>query len=303
MPQNCLNTLLIPIRKSAMKEVRDSNNYRPIALATVISKLFERVILHSTSNMLSTSDNQFGFTANHGTDMCVFVLKQVVDYYVNHGRPIFSVFIDSSKAFDKVSHNILFEKLIERNIPSCFVRLLCFWYSHQQMTVKWGNCFSSFTVSNGVRQGGILSPYVYGVYVDEMSADLNRIKMGCYIGNHKINHLMFADDLRCFAPSIQGLRKLVRICEKYALGHVINFNSDKTVGMYFTSPLLKLNIQPFVSINGSSIKFVSDTKYLGVLLNQRAKDDQDILRQVRYLYCAANTARSKFHRCSNDIKT
>ena len=42
---------------------------------------------------------------------------------------------------------------------------------------------------------------------------------------------MFADDLCCFAPSIQGLRKLVRICEKYTLGHVINFNPDKTVGM------------------------------------------------------------------------
>ena len=160
MPQNCLNTLLIPIRKSAMKEVRDSYNYRPIALATVISKLFERVILNSTSTMLSTCDNQFGFKVNHGTDMCVFVLKQVVNYCVNHGSPIFSVFIDSSKAFDKVSHNILFEKLIERNIPSCFVRLLWFWYSHQQMIVKWSNCFSSFTVSNGVRQGGISSPYM-----------------------------------------------------------------------------------------------------------------------------------------------
>ena len=136
-----------------------------------------------------------------------------------------------------------------------------------------------------------------------MSADLNRIEMGCYSGNHKINHLMFADDLCCFAPSIQSLRKQVRICEKYALGHVINFNPDKTVGMYFPFPFLKLNIQPTVSISGSSIKFVSDTKYLGVYLNQRAKDDQDILRQVRYQYCAANTARSKFHRCSNDIKT
>ena len=76
-----------------MKEFQNSNNYRPIALATIILKLFERVILNSTSTMLSTCDYQFGFKANHGTDMCVFVLKQVVDYYVNHGSPIFSVFI------------------------------------------------------------------------------------------------------------------------------------------------------------------------------------------------------------------
>ena len=80
---------------------------------------------------------------------------------MNEEVRFFSVFVDSSKAFDRVSHNILFDKLIERNVPLCFVRLLSFWYVRQRMVVKWGNCFSTyFSVSNGVRQGGILSPYL-----------------------------------------------------------------------------------------------------------------------------------------------
>ena len=104
---------------------------------------------------------------------------------------------------------------------------------------------------------------VYG-----MSADLNRIEMGCHIGNHKINYLMFADDLCCFAPSIHGFRKLVRICEKYALGHVINFNPDKTVGMCFPSPLLKLNIQSTVSIRESNrLKYRSGSGSRNLIFN------------------------------------
>ena len=133
-------------------------------MASVISKLFERIILDSTIALLSTCDNQVGFKAKHGTDLCVFVLKQIVAYYNERGSPVFSVFVDSSKAFDRVSHNILFDKLIERNVPLCFVRLLSFWYVRQRMVVKWGNCFSTyFSVSNGVRWD-FTSLFVRSVY-------------------------------------------------------------------------------------------------------------------------------------------
>ena len=72
--------------------------------------------------------------------------------------------------------------------------------------------------------------------------------------------------------------------------------------MLFPSPTLKLTFQPNINLDGCAIKFVSDVKYLGVCLNQYVKDDADINRQVRYLYCTANTVRFQFHRYSEPIK-
>ena len=89
------------------------------------------------------------------------------------------MFLDASKAFDRVNHSILFSKLISRNVPMIFIRLLQFWYKNQAMKVRWGNVTSnSINVSNGVRQGGVLSPYLFSIYVDDLSADLNKVKAG-----------------------------------------------------------------------------------------------------------------------------
>ena len=68
--------------------------------------------------LLATTDNQFGFKPKHGTDMCIFILKQTVSYYVNKDTPVFSAFLDASKAFDRTNHNLLLATLIKRNVHS-----------------------------------------------------------------------------------------------------------------------------------------------------------------------------------------
>jgi len=122
-------------------------------------------------------------------------VKQTVSYFVTHDSSVHAVFLDASKAFDRVLHKKLFEKLIQRKVPMCFVRLLKHCYKEQTMQIKWGKHFSElFHVSNGVRQGGVLSPYLFAVYLDDLSNELNNIKAGCYLGEVLLNHLMFADD-------------------------------------------------------------------------------------------------------------
>ena len=88
------------------------------------------------------------------------------------------------------------------------------------MFVKWGNVTSSvFTVSNGVRQGGVFSPYLFNVYMDGLSTTLNTCQTGCYSGVSKVNHLMYADDLVLLSPCTVGLSRLLKCCDDYAVSH------------------------------------------------------------------------------------
>ena len=132
--------------------------------------------------------------------MCIFTLISVIKYYTQQRTPVYSCFLDASKAFDRVNHWKLFNKLIIRKVPLLIVRMLIFWYSNQEMCIKWGqSCF--FTASNGVRQGGILSPRLFAVYVDDLSKQLSDARSGCFIGHQCINHVMYADDICLLAPS------------------------------------------------------------------------------------------------------
>ena len=71
-------------------------------------------------------------------------------------------YLDASKAFDKINQCVLFSKLLVKNIPNGIVRFLFVWYAKQNFYVQWNNNMSNqFNVSNGVRQGGILSPYLF----------------------------------------------------------------------------------------------------------------------------------------------
>ena len=143
--------------------------------------------------------------------------------------------MDASKAFDRVNHHRLFEKLDKRGIPGYILRIIVFWYENQTMAVRWGNLISnSFQVSNGVRQGGILSPYLFNMYMDELSARLNNLKIGCSIDDLFINHLMYADDLVLISPSTRGLSRLIEECQKYGLEFDILFNSSKSAVMFLS---------------------------------------------------------------------
>ena len=133
VPGDLIKVVLVPLLKSKSGLITDSDNYRSIALANILSKLLEHVIPSRCEVYLTTSDNQFGFKSKHSTDQCLFAFKEVVRYYIRHGSPVFACYLDAnaSKAFDRVNHWTLFNKLVKREVPSYLVK-----YHNQSFCVR-----------------------------------------------------------------------------------------------------------------------------------------------------------------------
>ena len=303
LPESLLDVTIIPIIKNKAGNINSIDNYRPIAIASVLSKILEKILLSRLEVFLITTSNQFGFKKKHSTDQCIYLLKEIVQMYSTLNSSVFLCFLDASKAFDRVNHRKLFNLMKVAGIPGYIIRILVFWYSSQRMCIRWGSTHSDFFhVSNGVRQGGILSPYLFCFYVNNLSSHLNSVNTGCIVGNSCINHLMYADDLVLISPSVSGMDELLKGCEEFAAEHDVLFNASKSVSlMYLNSSLKGEKLPPFY-LNGAALPISESTKYLGHILNSNQRDDEDIVRQCRTLCASANTLIRKFYMCSPSIK-
>ena len=183
------------------------------------------------------------------------------------------------------------------------MRILVYWYENQSMCVRWGKMLSKpFNVSNGVRQGSVLSPRFFSVYMDDLSKKLNELNIGCTIGNFIISHMMFADDLVLISPSTRGLSTLLSECQKYGIDCDIVFNPKKSAIM-FIRPDYMLNIRmPVFKINDEKIEVVKSYKYLGHIMCDTLSDDLDILRQRKKIFAQGNSLLRKFFMCSIEVK-
>ena len=246
-----------------------------------------------------------GFKKKMGTEMCVFTLKEIIRYYNLQNSHIFVCFMDASAAFDRISYYSLFHKLLKRLVPLYLVRILFYWYFNQLVCVRWNQEQSYFfTVSNGVRQGGILSPLLYNVYMNDLSNNLNNLPVGCVIQKTLINHLMYAGDVVLFAPSVKGLQRLVNTCHLYGEDHNIKFNTLKTVCMHIKPRSSKwLGEVPRITLGNTILKNVTEFTYLGHIVTNDLSDDADILKHVRSLYCKANTLIRKFSNYTDAIRS
>ena len=303
VPECMMDSLLVPLVKDKKGSLTSSDNYRPLMLTNIASKILELVILDRYEEKLCTSDNQFGFKAKHATDMCVFTLKYILEYYKNLNSLVYICFLDLSKAFDKVNHWILFDKLLDRKIPVIIVRILVIFYCQQKCYVNWGGMLSTpFSITNGVRQGGILSPYLFNIFTDELSYRLSNSGVGCQINGMPINHLQYADDSVILAPTPNALQKLLDICGNFALEVELMYNIKKTVCMAIKPKWLKDIENVDVYLNNKPIKLVTEHKYLGIMISQDLCDDIDIKQQKRALYARGNVLIAKFRKCSMDVK-
>ena len=278
---------MIPLIKDHSGNHYDSGNYRGITISPTISKLFEHSLKLVFFYSLTTSPHQFGFKKSSSTVHALHCLKETVNHYIHHGSRVFCTFLDASKTFDRLVHSGLFVKLIERQVPLAFLEIIISWYDGLRCRVKWGESFSPwFSITAGVRRGGVLSSDFYCIYVDGLLQQLKQLKKGCYFIRHFAATLFYADDMCVMSPSIKGLESLLRVCENYCAKWDINLNAKKSRNLYFGK---RTDIKYDIILNGSKVEWAAQWKYLGVTLKSGKRFGCSVTDRIKKLYCCANS--------------
>ena len=161
-------------------------------------------------------------------------MMETISYYNANGSNVYALMLDASKAFDMVNYCKLFIVLLKRKVSPLILRLVLYMYTKQKLQVRWGSSMpSQFTACNGVKQGAIISPILFSIYMDGLFEQLEKSGVGCHMGNHYTGCIGYADDLTLLTPTQSGLKVLTDICKKYAHEYRIHFYGTKSRYLIF----------------------------------------------------------------------
>ena len=225
--QSLLACAFLPLLKNSLKNPGDTNSYRAIACYSLLLKLFDQCVLIVWGHLLSSDSLQFGYKVGTGTAQCSWMVMEVANYYMRNGTFPIMTLLDCSKAFDMCKYSILFRKLMEKGLPAVVVRALIMVYERQYAWVRWGKARSDlFSIVNGTRQGSVLSPTLFAVYMDEILTSLRDLGVGCYVGEVFMGALWYADDLVLLAPSRTALQLMLNVCQDFGSKNNLLFSTD-----------------------------------------------------------------------------
>jgi hypothetical protein len=266
VPDQFCHSYTVPLLKCSSNSKLTVDDYRGISISPVISKAFEHCILSKFGTYFITSDNQFGFKKNVGCSQAIFCAHSVVSKYIENGSTVNLCAIDVSKAFDKMCHHGLFLKLMTRNLPLSLLHLIDFWFSHSITMVKWLGVYShSFELKCGIRQGGVLSPYLFAVYINSVIDEIQASHIGCHFGSLSCNVILFADDILLLSPSVSALQDLLYICESELAALDLSINAKKSCCIRI-GRRHNISCANLITASGKSINWNVEMRYLGIFL-------------------------------------
>ena len=295
MSESLLIATIIPLIKDKKGDIESSDNYRSIALSSVILKVFDWVMLTLFEDILALDDLQFSYQRQCSTNMCTWMVVESINDFRRKNSNIYACFMDMKKAFDMVKHSTLFNKLFIRNFPPIYLRLLLFMYRSQSAKVKWNGILTkAFSIKNGVKQGAVLSAILFCIYIDDLIKELRKKRDGCWINGGYVGIIVYADDVVLISPSIDGLQNMINSCNEYANSHNLTFSThenpakSKTKCIAFVTE--KMNLRN-MNLNGKQLPWVKSVKHLGTTLHLNKTGtcslNQDVLEK-RAIYIAKN---------------
>ena len=280
--ESLLACSFLPILKSSLKDPANPGSYRAIAGSSLILKVFEMVVLLLWGHLLSSDSLQFGYKAKTSTVQCTWMVSEVVQLMLRNGiSPIVTV-LDCSKAFDKCKFSILFQRLMERGLPPVVIRVLAYVYMNQYGWVRWGTSSSSLmNLTNGTRQGAILSPYFWAVYLDPLLVRLRQLGLGAYIGGLFMGAVCYADDVLLIAPSRGAMQRMLYEVEMFAAEASIEFSTDpdpkksKSKCIFVTGNKRNVEKPAPLKLCGRELPYVKEADHLGNIITENGDMDKD----------------------------
>ena len=261
---------IIPVHKKNDKQL--VNNYRPISLLPIFGKIFEKIIFNKIYNFLLEekllNPNQSGFRPS---DSCINQLLAITHeifeaFDCNPPLEVRSVFLDISKAFDKVWHEGLLYKLKSMGISGELYSLLENYLSGRlQRVVLNGQTSTWRPILAGVPQGSILGPLLFLIYINDLPDGL------------KSNAKLFADDTSLFtvvkdkSDSANTLNNDLFLISKWAYNWKMLFNPDpsKPAQEVLFSRKKQIQVHPTISLNNVQVEKVAHQKHLGIILDEK----------------------------------
>lgn len=258
---------IIPIHKSGSHT--DTANYRPISLISIFSKIFEKIIKSRLTSFFDKykiiTDNQYGFRKGLSTELALLKLHNNIIYNMNKNNHNLLVFIDFSKAFDSVHHEILFLKLEHYGIRGTPLNLIKSYLTNRTQYVKIENEISTnLPVISGVPQGSVLGPLLFIIFLNDIINASSDSKL-----------VIYADDCTLYSNS-PNLDKLLHHSEQYLLNIdkwsmlnklIINLKKTKFMITSWNRNFSTENVQ--LNLNGNPITRVDTFKLLGVVFDAK----------------------------------
>lgn len=250
------------------KSLRDPTNWRPISLLSGLSKLLERAMLtrlqaHSDQTNLLI-DQQYGFREHHSTNHQLLRVVNRISNGFNWRRHTAAVFLDVSKAFDRVWHIGLVHKLAKADFPPHLVNLVASYLGGRSFHVALGGERStSRPITAGVPQGSIVAPFLFNVYTNDIPVNTGNSELALYADDAAL--LVQSRSVRLIEKNLQPA--LDTLCAWYTDWR-ISINSTKTTATFFTRRSNKIRA-PKANILGTELQWQTTSKYLGVVLDSR----------------------------------
>lgn len=264
--------LICPIYKRTGAET-ELDNYRPITLLSIVSKLFEtllntRLMEWAEKNRV-LCDEQGGFRTKRGCADQLFILKEVWCSRRERKRQTLAAFLDVKSAYDRVWRTGMWHQLFMCGVRGKAWRMLRAMYEGMQRSaIVDGQRTVPFPVDVGVSQGSVLSPFLYSIFIDGLIRALKAdSSLGVEFSGEMLVGLLYADDIVILAPDAATLQRMLDVTTEYARQWRFHFNGRKSqVIVQGTKAEVAAAIAapPMYRLDGHLLNVVPEYKYLGM---------------------------------------